>query len=49
MLGEQILRLSGARHLEWIAPGMIVTLAFDPRRIRVSYDGTMTIYEFRCG
>lgn len=49
MPGAEILRLSGARYLEWIAPDMIVTSAFDPRRIRVSYDETMTIYEFRCG
>ncbi|WP_373457058.1 I78 family peptidase inhibitor [Porphyrobacter sp. GA68] len=48
-LGAEVLRLSRARHLEWIAPDMIATTAFNPWRIRVSYDDTMAILAIRCG
>lgn len=48
-LGAEALQLTGARFLEWIAPDMIATTAFNSRRVRVSYDEAMTVFAIRCG
>ncbi len=48
-LGASVLAATGARSLEWIVPGSIVTTAFGPRRVRVTYDRAMIVTEIRCG
>ena len=48
-LAQQVLDASGARIFEWIAPNVIVTLAFNRYRVRVTYDESQTVTEIRCG
>ena len=48
-LGAQVLRLTGARIFEWIAPEMIVTTAFSWYRVRVTYDENRIVRDIRCG
>ena len=44
-----VIRASNARYFEWIAPDSIVTTAFSPWRVRVTYDRTLTVTEIRFG
>ena len=44
-----ILQATGAYYFEWIPPDSIVTAAFGPRRVRVTYDHNRKITEIRCG
>ena len=43
------LRATGARYFEWIEPNSIVTAAFSPWRVRVTFDEARRISEVRCG
>lgn len=48
-LGAQILRVSGARTLQWIGYGMMVTMEFNPSRVRVQLDASNRVESARCG
>ena len=48
-LAQRVLDASGARVFEWIAPDMIVTTAFNPWRIRVTYDERTIVRQVSCG
>lgn len=48
-LTTELLRLTAARTLRWIAPGMAVTMDFRPDRLSVSYDEQRTITQITCG
>lgn len=47
--GAEMLRVSGARSLRWVAPGMMVTMDFRADRLTVSYDENMSITRASCG
>lgn len=44
-----MLRASGAQTLRWVAPGMAVTMDYNPARLTVAYDRNMTIVQASCG
>ena len=48
-LGEQALRLTGARTLRWITPGMAVTMDYSPSRLNIRLDGGRRVTGFDCG
>ncbi|HEX7871646.1 MAG TPA: I78 family peptidase inhibitor [Sphingobium sp.] len=48
-LGAELLRLTGARTLRWLAPGMAATMDFRPDRLTVSYDGNLAVVRITCG
>ena len=48
-VGAEILRVSGARTLQWIEHGMMVTREFNPSRVRVQLDPSNRIESARCG
>lgn len=48
-VGAEILRVSGARTLQWIGHGMMVTMEFNPARVRVQLDASNRIESARCG
>lgn len=48
-VGAAILKQSGARTLQWIAQGMMVTMEFAPGRVRVQLDAANRIESVRCG
>lgn len=48
-VGAELLRLSHARVLRWVAPGMMVTMDYRGDRLTVSYDQAMRITAISCG
>ncbi|HEX7852686.1 MAG TPA: I78 family peptidase inhibitor [Sphingobium sp.] len=48
-LGAELLHITGARTLRWLAPGMAATMDFRPDRLSVAYDDKMVITRLSCG
>ena len=48
-LGVDILRVSGAKLLQWINPGQAVTMDFRSDRVRVNLDAGGKVEVARCG
>lgn len=48
-LGAEMLRVSGATRLQWINPGMAVTMDFRPERLRIQLGANGRIESLRCG
>ena len=48
-LGAEMLRLSGARNLRWVAAGMMVTMEFSPDRLTVYLDAANRVERASCG
>ena len=48
-LGAEIMRVSGARQLQWIGPDEMVTMEFRADRVRVSLDANNRVKLARCG
>ena len=48
-VGAEILRVSGAQTLQWIGHGQMVTMEFNPNRVRVQLDASNRIEAARCG
>lgn len=48
-LGAQMLRQTGARHLRWVAKGMMVTMDFRQDRLTVYLDGNNRVERASCG
>lgn len=48
-LGATLLRITGARVLRWVAPGMAVTMDFRPDRLTVAYDDKSVVTRISCG
>ena len=48
-LGADILRVSGAKLLQWINPGQMVTMDFRSDRVRVTLDANGKVEAARCG
>ena len=47
--GAEILRVSGARHLRWVRPGMMVTMEFREDRVTVWLAAGNRIERVSCG
>ena len=48
-LGADMLRASGAKALQWINPGQMVTMEFRADRVRVTLDSNGRVEAARCG
>ncbi|HVF84121.1 MAG TPA: I78 family peptidase inhibitor [Sphingomicrobium sp.] len=48
-LGAELLRVSGAKALQWIPQGTMVTMEFRADRLRVSLDANSRVERARCG
>jgi hypothetical protein len=48
-LGAQILRTSGAKTLQWVASGSMVTMDFRGDRVRVYLDAQNKVERLSCG
>ena len=48
-LGAQMLRQTGARHLRWVAKGMMVTMDFREDRLTVYLDANNRVERASCG
>ncbi|NJC05941.1 hypothetical protein GGQ97_001734 [Sphingomonas kaistensis] len=48
-VGAQILSTSGAKTLQWVAAGMMVTMEFRADRVRVQLDEQNRIQRVTCG
>jgi hypothetical protein len=48
-LGAEMLRVSGARHLQWVGHGMMVTMDFSPERLRVFLTADNRVERANCG
>lgn len=48
-VGAEILRVSGARHLRWVRPGMMVTMEFREDRVTVWLAAGNRIERVNCG
>ena len=48
-LGARIIRVSGAKTLQWVGAGMMVTMDFRPDRVRVFLDGQNKVERVSCG
>lgn len=48
-LAAEMLRLSGAKTLQWIPQGTMVTMEFRSDRLRVSLDAGNRVERARCG
>lgn len=48
-LGAEMLRVSGARTLRWVLPGMAVTMEFSPERLTVHLDSAGRVDRATCG
>ena len=48
-VGAEMLRVSGAKNLQWIQSGMMVTMEFRSDRLRVNLDANNRIERPRCG
>lgn len=45
----QVARLSGAKTIRWLTPGMPVTEDYSPTRLNVEIDGQGMLVSFHCG
>ena len=48
-LGADMLRVSGARHLQWVGHGMMVTMDYSPERLRVFLTADNRVERASCG
>ena len=48
-LGAEIQRVSGARTLQWVGHGMMVTMDFSPQRLRVYLTADNRVDRASCG
>lgn len=48
-LGTEMLRVSGARSLRWVQPGMAVTMDFRADRLTVHLDAANRVQRAACG
>jgi hypothetical protein len=48
-LGSEVLRASGARMLQWVAHGMMVTMDFREDRVRIWLDEQNRVSRVSCG
>lgn len=48
-LGAEMLRVSGARLLQWVGHGMMVTMDFSPERLRVFLTADNRVERANCG
>lgn len=48
-LGEELMQASGAKVLQWIQPGMMVTMDFRSDRLRVRLDANNKVLSANCG
>jgi hypothetical protein len=48
-LGAELQRLSGARRLQWVGHGMMVTMDFSPERLRVFLTADNRVERASCG
>ncbi len=48
-LGAEALRLSGAKHLRWITPGMMVTMDFRTDRLNLNVGANGKVLSAKCG
>ena len=48
-LGANMLRVSGARRLQWVGHGMMVTMDFSPQRLRVFLTADNRVERASCG
>jgi hypothetical protein len=48
-LGTEAVRLTGARDVRWIAPGMAVTMDYRPDRLNIETDAQNRVRTIRCG
>jgi hypothetical protein len=48
-VGAEILRVSGARHLRWVRPGMMVTMEFREDRVTVWLAAGNRVERVSCG
>ena len=48
-LGADMLRVSGARHLQWVGHGMMVTMEFSPERVRAFLTADNRVERASCG
>ena len=48
-LGADMLRISGARRLQWVGHGMMVTMDFSPERLRVFLTVDNRVERANCG
>ena len=48
-LGAEMLGVSGARHLQWVGHGMMVTMDFSPERLRVLLTADNRVERANCG
>jgi hypothetical protein len=48
-LGAEILRASGAKTLQWVAAGMMVTMDFREDRVRITLDEQNKVQRVSCG
>lgn len=48
-VAAEMMRVSGARALQWIAQGTMVTMEFRADRLRVNLDASNRIERARCG
>ena len=48
-LGAEMQRVSGARVLQWVADGMMVTMDFSPERLRVFLTADNRVERVSCG
>ena len=47
--GRDLQRVSGARLIRWVRPGMAVTMDFSPQRLTVQLDSANRIVRASCG
>ena len=47
--GRELQRVSGARLIRWVLPGMAVTMDFSPERLTVQLDSANRIVRASCG
>jgi len=48
-LGTEMQRVSGARTLQWVGHGMMVTMDFNPQRLRVFLTADNRVERAACG
>ena len=48
-LGAEMQRVSGARTLQWVSHGMVVTMDFSPQRLRVFLTADNRVERAACG
>jgi hypothetical protein len=48
-LARQVRQRSGSDTLRAVAPGMAVTMEFNPNRVTIAYDESQTVTRITCG